>query len=44
MANSSYRVRYTVSSLTPVDFGAEAKKLAEKLKEFGLSDENSLFV
>jgi hypothetical protein len=39
------RVRYTVSSIEPLNYAAEANKLAEKLKEFGLmTEDNSLFV
>jgi replication factor A1 len=38
------RVRYQVSSAGPVNWSAEGKKLADMIKQYSLSDNDSLFV
>lgn len=39
-----HSVRYQVSSAQPVNFSAEANRLAEIIKQYNIDDDNSLFV
>lgn len=41
---TEHRVRYQVSSAGPVNWSAEGKKLADMIKQYSLSDNDSLFV